>query len=202
MSSERKNWKTTFTTMICRRLLIIAFGLASLASCGSEPTGKGRVPGYKARKAVAEVEPIVADRVVAGQTLYVPAYSSIFNSDEAARFNLAVTLSIRNADPNHPIIVSSIRYYDQDGQLVHDYLQKPLRVGPMAATEFFVKESDMSGGVSASFLVEWVADQSVNSPVVESVMIGIATTQGISFTCPGRVLTDRSRIKEVGAEGL
>jgi Protein of unknown function (DUF3124) len=50
--------------------------------------------------------------------------------------------------------VTSASYYDQDGQLVRDYLKKPLRIGPMASTEFFVTESDISGGVSASFLDE------------------------------------------------
>ena len=66
--------------------------------------------------------------------------------------------------------------------------------------EFFVKESDTSGGVSASFLVEWVAEQAVTAPVVESVMIGTASTQGISFTCPGRVLSDRTRAPRGGGE--
>jgi hypothetical protein len=56
-----------------------------------------------------------------------------------------------------------------------------------------VKESDTRGGVSASFLVEWVAEQSVSAPLVESVMIGTASTQGVSFTCPGRVIDDRRR---------
>jgi hypothetical protein len=61
----------------------------------------------------------------------------------------------------------------------------------MASTEFFVSESDTKGGVSASFLVEWVALERVTAPVVESVMVGTLSTQGVSFTCPGRVLAER-----------
>jgi hypothetical protein len=79
-------------------------------------------------------------------------------------------------------------------------LKRPLRVESLAAVEFFVKESDTSGGISASFLVEWLSEKPATSPVVESVMVGTASAQGISFTCPGRVLTDRGRSWSGGDE--
>jgi hypothetical protein len=172
--------------------------LAALASCSQRPSGEIHAPGAKARKGVAEAEPLETSRVAAGQTIYVPAYSSVYTADQAHRFDLAVLLSIRNTDRQQPIVVTTARYYDHDGQLARDYLTKPVRIQPMAATEFFVTESDTSGGVSASFLVEWVAGQRVSAPVVESVMIGTASTQGISFTCPGRVLTDHTRAQPGG----
>jgi hypothetical protein len=174
-------------------LLLTAFILASLTSCGGPQPTETHAPGLRARKGVLEVEPIESSRVVAGQTIYVPAYSSVFATDQAHRFNLAVTLSIRNTDRTHPIVVTSASYHDEDGQVVRDYLTKPLRIAPMASAEFFVKESDTRGGVSASFLVEWVAEQSVSAPLVESVMVGTTGNQGVSFTCPGRVLADRRR---------
>jgi hypothetical protein len=174
--------------------LFAALFLAGLSSChNQQPTGEVPADGGKARKQVVEVEPIDSGKVVAGQMIYVPAYSSIYTSDKAHRFELAITLSIRNTDQDHPIILTKARYYDQDGQLIRDYLKKPLRIGPMSSTEFFVSESDTKGGVSASFLVEWAAEQSVTAPVVESVMVGTSSGQGVSFTCPGRVLADRSR---------
>jgi hypothetical protein len=168
--------------------------LASLASCGREPSAGARAPGTgsRPRAGLAEAAPLAADRVAAGQTIYVPAYSSVLTADRASRFNLAVTLSVRNTDPAHPIVLNSVRYYDEDGRPVRDELKAPLRVGPMAAAEFFVTEGDTRGGVSASFLVEWVAERRVSPPVVESVMVGTASTQGVSFVCPGRVLADRA----------
>ena len=181
--------------------ILAAVVLASLASCGRPPSAEIHAPGAKARRGVAEAEPIDDSRVVAGQTVYVPAYSSVYTADQAHRFDLAVMLSIRNTDPHQPMILTAARYYDQDGQLVRNYLEKPMRIQPMAAMEFFVAESDTRGGVSASFLVEWVAEQSVNAPVIESVMIGTASTQGISFTCPGRVLADRARPRPAGGAG-
>ena len=176
------------------------FVLASSASCGRRDNGTPAVT--RPRAGGAEIDtPEGGFRAVNGQTIYIPAYSSVFTSDSSHPFNLAVTLSIRNADREHPIVITSVRYFDHDGKLIHDYLKKPLRVGPMAAVEFFVKESDTSGGVSASFLVEWLSEEPVTSPVVESVMVGTASTQGVSFTCPGRVLTDRGRSGSGGDEG-
>jgi hypothetical protein len=185
-----------------RRIGVILAALlsAALASCDGQ-RGAVHAPGLKTRKAVAEVEPPEAGRVAAGQTLYVPAYSSVFTSDRAHRFNLAVTLSIRNTDRAAPIVVTSARYYDQDGQLVRDYLERPLRIGPLASTEFFVTESDTRGGVSASFLVEWVAERRVSAPVVEALMVGTASNQGVSFTAPGRVIAERGGPAPLPAEG-
>ncbi len=170
-----------------RNLLLLGL-LAPLASCGEIDPSAGL---SKPREGGVEIDvPAGGFHAVAGQTVYVPAYSSILTSDDAENFRLAVTLSIRNADQGHPIIVTSVRYYNHDGKLVRDFLKRPLRIGPMAAVELFVQEGDISGGVSASFLIEWVAEESVASAVVESVMIGTGSTQGISFTSQGRVLSE------------
>lgn len=182
---------TAFTLAIALFLLVLIF--TSPSSCNREPLAEIHAPGVRTRKAVTEIESTAGMKVVAGQTIYVPSYSSIYTSDKANAFYLATTLSIRNTDRNQPIVITTARYYDQDGEVIRDYLKKPLRIGPMASIEFFVPESDTSGGVSASFLVEWVAEQSVNAPHVESVMIGAASTQGVALTSPGRVLSDRSR---------
>ena len=68
---------------------------------GRQQPAEIHAPGLKARKGVVEAEPIDRSRVVAGQTIYVPAYSSVLTSDRAHSFNLAVTLSIRNTDRTH-----------------------------------------------------------------------------------------------------
>ncbi len=63
----------------------------------------------------------------------------------------------------------------------------------MAATEFFVKQSDNSAGASASFLIDWSADTTVSAPVIEAVMIATQMNQGIVFTSPGRVVTEPAK---------
>jgi hypothetical protein len=167
--------------------------LIVFASCNprNPPVGAGAAAG-KARNGVVEIEPGEAPaNAAAGQTIYVPAYSSIYTANRPSEFPLAVTLSVRNTDASQPIVLASVRYFDHDGRLVRDFLKKPLRVAPLASKDFFVKESDTSGGLSASFLVEWVAEREVTAPVVESVMVSTASTQGVSFVCAGRVLKDR-----------
>lgn len=174
--------------------------LASIAGCGREPPagtipadrhampGRGRAP----RTGVSEVDPL-GDKAVVGQTIYVPAYSHIFTGNDARTFNLAVTLSVRNTDRDRPIVLSSVRYHDHDGRLVRDYLKQPLLLAPLASMDFFVKESDTSGGSSANFLVEWSAEHAVSAAIAEAAMIGTASTQGLSFICSGRVVAERHR---------
>jgi hypothetical protein len=126
-----------------------------------------------------------------GQKIYVPAYSHIYYQNQKRRYPLAVTLSIRNTD-EQPLKVTSTRYVGTEGQVLKEYVETPIRLGPLASLEFFVDEQDKSGGLGASFLVEWVAEQPVYGPVVEAVMVGTAGTQAISFVSTGRVLCHRT----------
>jgi hypothetical protein len=128
------------------------------------------------------------DAVVANGSVYVPVYSHIYYRDEHRFVNLAITLSVRNTDADHPIAVRSVRYYDTDGRLVRTYVSEPARLAPMATREFIVEEEDSSGGSGANFVVDWSAAQAVSEPVVEAVMIGTTGGQGISFTSVGRTL--------------
>jgi len=52
----------------------------------------------------------------------------------------------------------------------------------------FVPESDTSGGFGASFLVTWAAEAAATPPVVECLLIGAQSGQGISIRSPGRVI--------------
>ena len=49
-----------------------------------------------------------------------------------------------------------------------------------------VVKRDESGGSGANFIVEWSSETPVNPPIIESVMIGAQSSQGISFTSRGR----------------
>jgi len=126
--------------------------------------------------------------VSTGQTVYVPVYSHIYSGDREHPFYLAATLSIRNTDPKHAIDVLSVDYYDSKGTLLKSYLDKPINLTPLSATRYIIKESDKSGGSGASFIVKWKSHVKVNAPVIESIMIGTKTQQGISFISRGRVV--------------
>jgi len=126
--------------------------------------------------------------ITTGQTIYVPAYSEIYFAGGGRTLDLAVTLSIHNTDFTHPIIITSVRYYDTHGQLLKEYLSQPQRLGPLASTDFFVEAGEQSGGLGTNFIVEWVAEEAVYEPIVEAIMLNTTSAQGISFTSPGRVI--------------
>ena len=130
-------------------------------------------------------------RLVRGQTLYVPAYSHIYVRDARRTMNLATTLSIRNASPEHPITLTSIEYYDSNGTPVRSYADTARTLGAFASTYVVVEQDDVRGGVGANFLVRWQSDAPVHPPVVETVMITTESTQGISFRSTARVLYER-----------
>lgn len=121
-----------------------------------------------------------------GQTLYVPVYSYIYYGDKAKKIGLTATLTIRNTDPSRSIEVASVSYHDSDGKAIRQYLKDPVELGPLASTHFLVAESDLSGGLGASFVIKWKSGQAVSEPIVESVMIGTLSAQGISFVCRGQ----------------
>ena len=126
-----------------------------------------------------------------GQILYVPVYSHIYIGDRERPFLLTVTLSIRNTDRNFPITIQKVVYYDSNGKPLNAYLDKPMALEKLSSTRFVVRESDKSGGSGASFMVEWESDQAVSPPLVETIMIGAQTQQGISFTSRGLVIEEK-----------
>lgn len=125
-------------------------------------------------------------RLSKGQTVYVPAYSNVFTGPKKLPFQLATTLSIRSTDLSAAIRITSIDYYDTGGRLIRRYLDKPLNLGPLASTFIHIEEKDVSGGFGANFIVRWNSDKVVNAPVIECVMIGATSGQGISFVSPGQ----------------
>jgi len=129
-------------------------------------------------------------KLATSQTLYVPIYSHIYSGTKGRPFDLAATLSIRNTDSKYPITVVSVSYYDSDGKLVKDYLTEPVTLKPLQSTRYIITEGDRSGGSGANFIVKWKASQKVNPPIVEGVMIGTHSGQGISFVSRSQVIEE------------
>jgi len=125
-----------------------------------------------------------------GQTVYVPGYSHIYSGDRERPLLLAVTVSIRNTDPNQWIQIETVDYYDTAGNLVRKYLNLPMKLRAMASTRFVVPESEKTGGSGANFIIQWSAQQAVNPPIIETVMISTRMQQGISFTSRGQIIKE------------
>ena len=124
-----------------------------------------------------------------GQTIYVPAYSHIYVGNKEQPFLLTVTLSIRNVDMRHKLTVSSVDYYETQGKLVQKYLDAPVTLGPLESIRYIVPQKSRIGGSGANFIVLWRSQSDVNPPLVECVMIGAESQQGISFTSRGQVIS-------------
>lgn len=129
-------------------------------------------------------------RLSKGQSVYVPVYSNVFSGPRKRPFQLAATLSIRNVDTSSSFSISSIDYYDTNGRLVRRYLEKPLALGPLASTYVHIEEKDVSGGFGANFIVRWSSEKLINTPIIECVMIGASSGQGISFVSAGQEIKE------------
>ena len=125
--------------------------------------------------------------VAKGRAVYVPAYSHIYVQGGEATL-LETTLSVRNTDPEHPMRIDRVRYFDSDGKPLRELTDGPNVLGPMQTLSYLVEERDRSGGSGANFVVEWSAADAINRPIIEAVMIGAG---GLSFKSRGEPIERR-----------
>ena len=164
---------------------IIVFVTFWVAGCTAQPAVQTPVSERVPDEAI-----VVHDLdITSGQTIFVPAYSEVYYAGNDKTIELAVTLSVHNTDFANSIIITSVRYYDTQGQLVEEHLAQPLRLGPLASADFFVDAGEQTGGVGTNFIVEWVSEQPVYEPVIEALMLSASGAQGLSFSSPGRVIS-------------
>lgn len=166
-----------------RRIATLLVGALWLVGCAPESERVEERPRDDSRRTAVDVD---ATRLV-----YVPVYSHV-HYGARRRIELAANLTVRNTDPERPILLTYVGYYDSSGALVRDYVTESTKIGPMASVVFLVEERDRTGGVGANFLVEWTAEEEVSDPVIESVMLGTGGAQGISFISEGRPVERRA----------
>ncbi len=128
-----------------------------------------------------------------GETVYVSVYSHVFGAPKQLPFYLAAILCIRNTDLSNPFTVNAADYYDTKGKLVKRYYQQPVPLAPLESAYIFIPEDDVAGGVGANFIVKWKAAREINMPIIESVMIGEKSGQGISFVVPGQIIKENTK---------
>jgi len=135
------------------------------------------------------ISPVNADEKLVlskGQTIYVPAYSHIYIGNRERPFLLTITVSIRNVDPKNSVKVTTVDYYETQGNLLKKFLDSSVVLKPLESIRYVIPQRDKTGGSGANFIVEWKSDNFVNPPIVETVMIGAESQQGISFTSRGQ----------------
>ena len=178
-------------------IVVAPLALLPVGACGgpAAPKSAGTPPALlkSANPGVAEADPSDAAGAPSRGAVFVPVYPYVYTADDARPFNLAVTLYVRNTDPASPLFLTSVREFDAAGKPARDFVKAPLRVAPMASATFFVKESDVAAGSSASLLVDWSGAEAIREPAVEAVMVGTLMNQGVALTSAGRPVAPASK---------
>lgn len=130
---------------------------------------------------------VIAEEVkgLKGATIYLPVYSHVYYGDQLRPFNLAVTISLRNPNFKKGAKVQKVDYYNSYGQLVRKLLPNETSLGALKTLNLKIRESDVEGGSGASVIIEWSSDEEMVPLLAESIMIGTAQGQGISFLSRG-----------------
>jgi hypothetical protein len=171
-------------------LSLVALSATGLVACtpqGDEPEGIIKSSPDRSE----HFHPVAVEHLTIKQrqTFYVPAYSHIYISGQGM-LPLAVTLSVRNTDLAHRILIGQIRYYDTQGRVLEDFINRTFALDAMSSVEFVIEQQDMRGGAGANFVVEWMAEDEVSAPVIETVMAGVDGTRAMAFSSVGRVIKD------------
>ena len=101
----------------------LRIGLVFLVSCTSSPTAQ--IPSKPINSTTfpdispQEIKLDETFKIATVQTIYVPIYSEIYYFDKSKTLQLAATLSVRNTDSQHPIIITSVKYWKSDVVLCH-----------------------------------------------------------------------------------
>lgn len=123
------------------RATVLGLVVAMLSACAqTQTTATSPAPSQPAGQRFSDrpgvtVLAAVPDAPVQGQTVYVPVYSEIFDSEANRGFQLTATLSLRNTDRNQPIVINTLDYYNSGGDRVVSYPDQPIELGPLASTE-------------------------------------------------------------------
>lgn len=136
----------------------------------------------------ADPAPPRAPDAIAGRT-YVSAYSHAYLGDGQPVL-FAVTLTVRNVDATHAMVLRRVDYHATGGARVREMLPEARVLPPLGTIELFVERSDESGGSGANFIVEWEIEPGAQRPVAEAVMLGSASAVGYSFAMRGVDVSD------------
>jgi hypothetical protein len=169
-------------------IALLMSAILIVAACEPEPSPEANE--WKPGSDLTEqfFEPQGELRLERSQVLYAPVYSSILTGTGEPPQELAATLAIRNIDPSHPIYVTAVEYYDNDGNLIETYLDGVHGLKPLASASLVVNVSDTRGGVGANFLIKWGAEAEVSQPIVETIMMGSSGTKAFAFSSSAKII--------------
>lgn len=117
--------------------------------------------------------------------IYIPIYSDIYVDSNNREHLLTATLSIRNTSFNDTLYISKIDYYNTEGTLVKNYIDRAISLNPMGSVNYVIEKEDTSGGSGANFIVELSAKNANIKPLIQAIMIGQFNNKSFSFSTDG-----------------
>ena len=172
----------------------------SLALCGDALAQAARVVDGKmqidltAERAKASMGPAIDDsKLKIKAQVYLPLYSSVVVGGGATVVHMGANVTLRNVSTDLPVVISSARYFDRNGELVSQLAPAPFTLKPMATVEIFIPITEASvgikGGRGGSILLDWGAEAAAPEPMMEALVLGSVGNGSYSFTVQGRGLS-------------
>jgi hypothetical protein len=128
---------------------------------------------------------------IRGQLLYLPVYSNMPYQIDTVKIDMSAFIAIHNTDLISRICLTKVLYFNQNGKLVDDFLNKGnITIEPLATKDFYIPYEDQSG-TGANFLVEWVADTLVNEPLFEAITICLKPNNSVAVLSQGKILSEK-----------
>jgi hypothetical protein len=170
------------------RAILILLLTVTILSCGTEESKTEiSLPVASFNPDTLKI-PDKGGRKLKGQVLYMPIYSNI-PSNYKQLHNLSAFLAIHNTDLNNQIKITKADFFNTDGKVVKSFISAEQSIKPLATVIFTIPREDQSG-TGSNFIVEWLAEQPVNEPLIESIMIDLSGNLGLSFLSAGRVIRE------------
>ncbi|MDQ5988434.1 MAG: hypothetical protein CSYNP_04194 [Syntrophus sp. SKADARSKE-3] len=170
------------------RITLVVLLLVPFASCKNQESKVVEKRPAVAFDAGTLKVPDRGARKVRGQVLYMPVYLNV-PSTEKSNYDLSALLAIHNTDLAYRIKVTKVTLFNTDGKVVKQYITEDRLLEPFATAIFTIPRKDQSG-TGANFLVEWIADQPVNEPLIESITKDVSGNLGLSFLSTGKVIRE------------
>ena len=168
----------------------VAFMLFNLTSCkGKEPIQILQHEHTKFDTGKLLIKEDFSAKKVHGQVLYLPVYSNIPNPEMGEKYDMSEFLAIHNTDFNNVIKITKVLFFDNDGKLISSFLKNDTILNSLGTVTYYIPTSDQSGA-GANFIVEWTSQSLVTEPLIESVMVGFTSGQGVSFISQGRIIRE------------
>jgi len=169
-------------------VLLLAVTMLSCGSDGPKESKKGQTLPTQSFNPDTLKIPDKGGRKLKGQVLYMPIYSNIPSEYKEPR-SLNGFIAIHNTDLKNQIKITKVDFFNTEGKLRQSFVTNEQQLPPLATAIFTISREDQSG-IGANFIVEWIAEQSVNIPLVETVMTDQSGTLGLSFLSSGRIIRE------------